>query len=129
MDEELKEAVKNMAKEYDKENNLKKKHDKRRKEIRDEIKDFLESRGLSEFDDDDYRVKIIENQRKKIKDEEKLLEIIKDYELNAVKDAPDLKALENLIDEGEVPEEALSEIAECINIQEWSYITTKNKME
>lgn len=126
VDNEFKEYIKTMAKKYEEHNELKKEHDKRRKQIRDEIKAEMESEDIREYDDTEINVKVIENQRKDV-DDEKLLEVIKDYNLDAIKDAPDIKKLENLVDEGEVPAEALPKISECINIREWSYITTKNK--
>jgi len=118
--------IKELAFKYQDLNQKKQEYDKQRKEVRDVIKNTMSEKGIKEFDDSEINIKIIENERKKV-DEEALLEIIEKHNLDAVKTAPDLTKLEKIVESGELSQDVIQEISDCIKVTKYEYIKTKEK--
>lgn len=115
-----------LIKKYHELNSKKKEYDKQRKKVSKEIQSYLDEQGLSKLETNNFKVTKIERNDNKI-DEERLLEIIKKHNIDAVKDTVDEDKLEDLIDEGKIEEEVLEEISECITDNGYSYILTKER--
>ena len=122
------ETLKNLSLRYEELNNKKKEYDKKRKEISNTIQQLMREKNLSKYEDDDVCVNYIERATKKVK-EEKLLDVIKKHDIDAIKEAPDVDKLEQLIDENELTAEQMQEISDCIKINEYSYVTAKTRSD
>lgn len=116
--------IDSLAQQYTEYNNKKKKFDNKRKEIADKIDEQLEVKGVDKINTDNYSIYKVENSKKEI-DEEKLLEVIKDHNINAVKKSPDIEQLEKMIDNNELSQDILKDINGCINTKKWDYVRVK----
>ena len=117
--------MKDLIKKYNEYNQKKKDYDKKRKEIGKVLQSEMEEQGIDKQVEDNVEVKLITRQGKKKVDEEKLMETLQEHNIDATKTVPDLDKLEVMIDEGEMPTAALSEIADCISVSEYSYVQAK----
>jgi len=113
-------------KKYVKYNEKKKQFDKKRKNISKNIKKYMNENNLGKFENEKFRINLIEQSRKKI-DEEKLLKIFKEHGIPAIEEAPDIDKLEKLIDQNKLNQEELNKINECIKLNEYSYIRATKK--
>ena len=113
---------KQAIKEYNKYNEQKKKYDKDRKAIGKLIQLYMEKNNIQNYEDEEYKVtKVTSSSGKKV-DEEKLLEILKENNVPAIKETADLEKLEKLLDENKVDTKIIPDILSCITEKKYSYI-------
>lgn len=124
-DDKVSNLIKELTKEYAEYNNKKKEYDKKRKNIGKTLKQKMEEEGLDKYEDDKYKTYVIKQERKKI-NEDKLLHILEENNINAITKAPDIDKLEELIEEGEISNDLLQEISDCIDINSYSYVQVRD---
>lgn len=119
--------MKDLIQKYHELNNKKKEFDKERKKVGKVIKQKLEDDGLDELEIDEYKVNKIQGSSGKKIDEERLLEILKENNIDAIKETPDIKKIEEMLDNNELENDVLVEIADCISENTYTYIRVKQR--
>ncbi|MFW6311218.1 MAG: hypothetical protein ACOC1K_03175 [Nanoarchaeota archaeon] len=115
-----------LVKEYHEKNSLKKKYDTERKSIGKKLQEKMEENNLSKYANDEVSISIITRTNKDVK-EDKLVEVLNEYKINALKLAPDLDKIEKMIDNDELTKEEIEEILSCIKTNTYSYVTARQR--
>ena len=119
--------MKDLLKKYNELNDKKKEFDKERKKVGKVIQQKLDDDNLDELEVDDYKVNKIQGSSGKKINEDRLLEILKENNIDAIKETPDIDKIEEMIDNNELENDVLVEIADCISENTYTYIRVKQR--